>query len=401
MEILLFSSYFQKMHATANGLCAASVYDGLRKQGHNITVVCYRSGEDVEKADNIIEVEEKKEFGNTGAGVVGKWKAYGNTFKALFRPYIDKKLVQGYKNAAKKVIREKKVDMIVAFYFPLETAIAAAELKAEYPDVKTVIYELDSVGDGVLGQAFLEKRKAAAAERYLDKRYRCFDAVVVMRAHAAFWKRTHFLHLDKMRIADIPMIQSNMETKSITIPQQNPFSCIYAGLLDKQFRNPAYFLKLLSQINQKETVFTAHFYTKGDCEQLLKAEEEKTSYVKTHGYVTQKVLEDACANAACLISIGNASSHSVPSKIFSYISSGKPIIHITAQKQDVCIDYLNKYPLALVLNEDDALGENAEKIMGFLHDCKERTVKLQSIKETFVENTPEFSAKMIESVFCE
>lgn len=398
MNIILLSSYFQSVHATANGLCASSIRDELCKRGHQVTVICYKAPQDNFKEKDIIEIEEKKELIFDGSDIRQRMKAYAHTIKALFEPYSDRKLVDSYKNSVIEVMRNKKVDMIVAFYFPLETAIAVTELKEEYPDTKTVIYELDSVGDGISGESVLEKMKTNAFEQYLDKLYCRLDKIVVMRAHKAFWVNKHSRYLDKMLIADIPMVRVNEKAQNNFTSEEDSFDCIYAGLLDTNYRDPKYFLELLSEINKNEVLLKAHFYSKGNCEETLKKIAKKTNYLETHGYVAKDILDKASEKTSCFISIGNANSNSVPSKIFSYISGGKPIVHISSQKRDVCVDYLNRYPMALVLYQRDSLLENVEKVKCFLNNCRKKTVDIQGVEEIFVENTPEFSAKIIETL---
>ena len=397
MEILLLSSYFQSAHATANGLCARSVRDALCKLGHHVTVICYASHQEGAGEPDVIEVGEKKELRYYGSNIGVRIKSYTDSIRSLFRPYSDRKLKDAYKTAAVEVMHNKKIDMIVAFYFPLETLIAASELKAEYPDIKTVTYELDSMGDGISKNSALEGMKTKVFEHYVDRLYSHIDQIIVMRAHEAFWRQTHERHLRKVQIADIPMILMDTGPKGEIVCERDYFECIYAGLLDTNYRNPQYFLMLLSEINRDAIFLKAHFYSKGDCEETLKEVEEKTGYLKTHGYVSKEILDCASERTSCFISLGNANSKSVPSKIFSYISKVKPIIHLSTQENDVCIDYFSRYPLALVLREGDGLEENAEKIRRFLANCAERTVEVKGITETFRENTPSFSANLIVS----
>ena len=217
-----------------------------------------------------------------------------------------------------------------------------------------------------------------------------------MRAHESFWKKAHGKYAEKMLIADIPMIKTDINERESSYESFDGDSCIYAGLLDRSFRNPTHLLKIFSEINKDGNSLHAHFYSKGNCEDILKAAEEQCDYLHTHGYVAKSVLDKASEKAVAFISIGNATSSSVPSKIFSYISNGKPIIHISSQEGDVCARYLQKYPLALILSDTSSVSNSANQIKEFLKNCRGKTVDARTIQELFFENTPEFSANLFE-----
>ena len=48
---------------------------------------------------------------------------------------------------------------------------------------------------------------------------------------------------------------------------------------------------------------------------------------------------------------GNKVDNQVPSKIFDYISLGKPIINVYTSEKDPALEYLKQYPLALNISE--------------------------------------------------
>ena len=91
--------------------------------------------------------------------------------------------------------------------------------------------------------------------------------------------------------------------------------------------------------------------------------------------------EDAAAledRADVLVSLGNACDNQLPSKLFGYFGTGKPVLHLAVSKADPALPYLARYPLALVLHQGQAdaadilhrwLGEVCGKQLPFGEVC--------------------------------
>jgi len=117
--------------------------------------------------------------------------------------------------------------------------------------------------------------------------------------------------------------------------------CIYTGRLYPEFRNPE---PLLQYFIRLPTTYRLHFYSVG-CEELLKTYRDiLQERLILHGYVQLHELEDAIQQADILINIGNHINNQVPSKVFDYISTGKPIAHFYTRADDSSKRYLDGYP---------------------------------------------------------
>ena len=95
-----------------------------------------------------------------------------------------------------------------------------------------------------------------------------------------------------------------------------------------------------------------------------------------------------------LLSIGNAESPMSPSKIYEYMSTGKPIIHTYSWEKDPCLAPLKTYGNALLISENEAL--NVDKITTFLNTCK--ILSFEEVKRLFYKSTPEFTARLISNI---
>jgi hypothetical protein len=73
----------------------------------------------------------------------------------------------------------------------------------------------------------------------------------------------------------------------------------------------------------------------------------------------------------------------------------KPIIHFYSSSDDLAISYLLKYPLSLLVNQNDSIDHNAKKIQEFINCDTKLNNTVFSPSEVYYKNTPEFNANEI------
>ncbi|MDN0069460.1 hypothetical protein [Collinsella ihumii] len=104
-------------------------------------------------------------------------------------------------------------------------------------------------------------------------------------------------------------------------------------------------------------------------------------------------LERVWSNADCLLSIAEKRGRQMSSKIFSYMATGKPIVHVFYAEDDVNVSYLKRYPLALCLRaQEDLLAFNAKLLALWLVWSQGRRASWQAVAEEFEELLPEHVA---------
>src|SRR5690606_7147238 len=162
---------------------------------------------------------------------------------------------------------------------------------------------------------------------------------------------------------------------------------VYMGTLFKSFRNPVYIYKLFVKVNENDE-YNLHFYSRGDCEnQVLDYQNKTHGSVIRHGYVAHSEIENIYANAHYLINLGVSNSTNISSKIFDYMSVGKPILHFYYHDDDVNIKYLEKYDLAIMIKMDEKLfEENAEKLKHFLQKTYNKKADSAKLDHAFYKN---------------
>lgn len=118
--------------------------------------------------------------------------------------------------------------------------------------------------------------------------------------------------------------------------------------------------------------------------------------VNCHDWLTGDDFEAALANADCLLSIAEKCGLQMSSKIFSYISYGKPITHIYYSDQDVNVPFLKRYPLALCIKADKAQVErNANLLTLWLSWAVGKSVSWGAVSAIYQELVPGYVAKQV------
>ena len=384
-KILIMSSYYLGA-ATANGICAKNIAKQLKQNGHEVFVVCYDKGE---AEDNVYTVtcpdpERKRSL---------VAKVYGR-LQATVTPTLNRSLTDEYTAMSLKLCKEKKIDVVVGMFFPFETVPVMMAVKKQFPEIRTVIYELDSVGDGIFSGSQYQALVNHAIDRWSSRQYRYADRVIVMESHEDYWKKTFGKkHGDKLMLADIPVLVEK-PLPQVDKSVEEPISFLYGGLIEQAYRSPDHLLAVFEEYSKAEPA-TLDFFSKGDCEAKIAETAKRVSGIRQNGYVPEAVLDEAIAKADVLVSIGNRFSRSVPSKLLTYLSYGKPVVHISLQKDDVCAHYLEQYPLGLVLYAWDFVEENAKKLEQFTKENRHKTVGFTEVATALVKNNPAYSARLI------
>ena len=98
--------------------------------------------------------------------------------------------------------------------------------------------------------------------------------------------------------------------------------------------------------------------------------------------------------ADVLLNLGNAVDNQIPSKLFEYLGSGKPILHLAASPTDPTLPLLARYPLALTLlpdqwAEEPALHAAAARLDRWLGETAGRRVAFETVAALYPGQLPE------------
>lgn len=397
--IFLTGHYLPKPGAT--GMCIHQLAKEAARRGHDVTTVCYWNEDRNESIDGVNVVKIRTPAYMQETMTENPWKRRLNHFCSICSkllhirqyPLRSKSLVKRYYNAVKSLELDGEMITVVASVNPLEAVVAADQIKREYPKkIKTVYYCADTlsneIGEGGILSAEYRTRCGIKWEKKL---FPLFDKVLIMECHKEHYYSSIFAGLtNKMELVNFPLFTKMQIEKSER--QRNTIEFVYAGTLYRELRNPQFICDVLAALS-KEVRISVKFLGSGDCDDILASAALTTNgAVQNLGLQPHNVAIRHLGEADVLLSLGNAKSPMAPSKIYEYMSTGKPIIHTYTYEKDPCLAPLKKYGNALLLREgeEDALHKISEFILN------RKTISFEDVKEAFILSTPEYSMDILE-----
>ena len=305
---------------------------------------------------------------------------------ALLWPMRSPILIMKYYKLAKLEHKRKKFDTIVAVYLYIEEVIAAILLKIKHPEIKLIIYTLDALSAKDTPKRYpLSKITIKKWEKYIFKHA---DIICVLESHRNHYKQEKYNDIrHKIEYTDIPLFKPREGLSPIISNRKSGISIVYTGSTTFVSGDPGYFLEILKKLDN------VLFHLYGVTDDYVKKQIDESGLVGKrifiHGKVNHTEIKKIHDEADFLISFGSKNSNMIPSKIFEYISSRKPIINFYKIVQDPAYPYIEKYPDKIQICESlSNLEENVELLKLFIFNTKRAHVSNTYLLKTYKENTP-------------
>lgn len=202
-------------------------------------------------------------------------------------------------------------------------------------------------------------------------------------------------YLHKMVAAEFPGIIRPERAETGYKLEANKVNLVFAGNFYANIRNPRYLFDLIDRM--KDNICLHVFGSFYDCDEDVAAYMERLQElgkVKIHGTIPTDQLRTVLQQADILVNIGNSIDNMLPSKIFEYFSTGKPVIHIQKIRNCPCKPYLEKYENVLILEEWEAVSVNAQKLEEFCNKEQE-IIPFEQVQCRFKECTVLFAVEQM------
>lgn len=407
MKNYIFLTNYYLPRPGATGVCIHQLAKEIKKHGNDCTVICYQDehnekiidGVKIERIDIPFYLNTTKKHGYIRRWINRVLTILHKSMHILKYPLKSNKLVKNYLKLLKVVIQRNVESVLIASYTPLEGLIAAKKLKDIYPNIKIVFYSTDSLSNERGGDGFLSpKLREYFGLRWEYKLFPFFDKILIMENHKDHYYSNLFKNfISKMEIVNFPLIIKPSSKSSVSknvYSASDVINIVYAGTLYRVLRNPQYTCNLFTQV-LPYLKLQVIFIGGGDCDDILeKAESTSEGRIKGLGFKPYSVAISYIEKADVLLSIGNADSPMAPSKIYEYMSTGKPIIHIYTYELDPCLGPLKKYTNALIIKNNDQAAVN--RVIDFLKNLK--NIEFEEIEQIFISSTPMYSTRLIEQL---
>lgn len=409
--VVLIGNYLP--YPSANGNIAYNIIEELNKKEFNVTVLTRRAS---------FEVPKKEKNGNIKIYRNNDWnllihnycmkkiKKNKNIFKlilfmkkvAFYIPKIvrmqsfSKNYVKKIKKALEKIDSENTINILIPISAPHEEVFAALKYKEKRDRKKLLVYQLDrfSNGNSLYATNFFKNRKyqnnIQLEKRVLEKADKLF---VLPPIYKHYKENTNFKkYIKKIEVTEHPLIRNMGDTNKC---KEKEINLLYAGALDIKLRNPTYLLELLKDNDNKQDNLQLQLYSYGNCQAIIdNYKKELEGILFDYGKISHDTLIKKMKEANILVSIGNNSDEEVPSKLFEYMSFGKPIIHIYYSDKDAYLNYLKCYPYSICIKiEESNIDKNRKIMKDFCIKYARKNIDYKIIEEQFIKCTPNYVAK--------
>lgn len=316
-------------------------------------------------------------------------------------PNYEPLLARKMGSSAVRLQKHEAFDLVVAEHSGRDTLYAGQQLKKIFSAVKFIAILWDPLSGRDLAKYLprsYAKHRVSKDEIILLNNADIIISLksneqyqVAHNSNKLFFRKIKFLDIPGIELRDIPYSQNSFI-------KQNKINILYSGILSYPDRDPSILIKLL---NESEYAPHIHlmFFCAGSAVPLAQKELKsfKGSYI-IHPYIPKLSLDSIANQANILINIGGINSRMVPSKIFEYMSLGKPIISTMQIDDDSSKPYLDKYPLSLIIDIRKNLQQSVREVDKFIKANSNSSIDYQVVKNLFPLNTPQAFLKVIEEI---
>lgn len=402
---------------TATSICTLNVIEELVSKGHLITYIAVNQDQKI--SEDIKELEEVDfyEVKSTKFGYLSEKKKEGNlTFHEQIK-FLYYRFIRKIKNAlhiysfpdvdllqskdvydlAKRLHEITTFDCAIGVFRPFSTVSGVIQLKKNFPNVIVGAYYLDLIFGANKPSLIPQKLYNKITYEGELNSFETLDFILMAQGGKSIYSEQKYKKVNsKIEFIDFPLFKytgsQNLKNRRIS-----GIEMIYAGTLDLEFRNPEYALKILSDASETINNMRLRIYGRSDCDGIInKYTGVDNIEIINNGMVNKEVVNKSIYESNILINISNKSLNMVPSKIFELFSTGIPIINFVSNPDDISIEYFKNYPAACIIKQWEDYEMNLDKIISFIKKESNNIYDISKIKDKFEQNTPKFTADLIE-----
>lgn len=382
---------------SANGICAQGVMREMVSRGD--TVYCLTNQEKhcgLNKAIRYYYVKPRLVYRLlNGSGNRKIEKTIGlflNKVKLAISyptwPLISQSYARRIYRAAKAICKENNIDMIIPIYTQIDTLIAANRIKTEMPDIRYIPYFLDSLSGGYGPKCFSKEWVICRGIKWEKKLLPLADKIIMMESSRSHYEKycAEESYFKKIIFLDLPLIS---QPKEIIAQKQDSdiIELLYIGSIPAHIRNPEPFLKVFQQTKNER--YRLSIVGTSTCGGVLSEYAESDSRIILGNPISHDEAMKRVADAAILVNFGNNIKEMTPSKIFEYMSYGKPIISTMPISDEPSVKYLQHYSISYLLKYNDVDYEyEAAKLEEWIDKSIGKRIDFVMIEALFLKNTP-------------
>lgn len=407
---------------SATGYCAKTVANELAKRGHYVYIVSANQiYSEIQEYDGHLIVQEipTNYIKRFRINCINSNKARVNKIGTILT-FVYKILVQikgiftliplfddinSFLKSSSSIIETNEIHMVIPVVNPRESIVVAKKLYKKY-GVPYVPYYLDSIYGNIALRILPENIYKKRALEYEQKWVSDATEIIMMQSVKSLYERvdaTKYQYITLLTFLDIPLLTTALKTQSIERKSifEGQFAILFIGTMPNRLRDPRKVFKMADMIAKKDV----HFYFAGKTDYMsdLKKLISKNKNIHFLGLIDHDEIINYVEGASALLNIGNNIPGMLPSKVFEYMSYGKPIISTIKDSTDLSVLYLNYYKASLIIDETSPLKLSVEKVNNFIHNIMDEryNIDVSEICEKNSQlylNTPSCFCEKIEKI---
>lgn len=334
-------------------------------------------------------------FGNIKVKIRGIGSKFYNHIMSLNKrnaSILNLSLVNEISKNLDLLCSNEKYDVIVGLAGCYEMSFASIEV-AKRNNTKFILYQVDPFSTNETLSRFSYEEKLTLEKKLYTESDRIVTTPII-------WNEISTVFPSELLKKTIIMEFPNVSSKVLKNKKEHSdyVSCLFAGRVYKGIRNPSYAIRLFSGLKNDRIILSLLGVTECEIHNYI-SRKDISSNIVFGGLVSIEKAKNAMAEADILVNIGNTMHNQVPSKLFEYISTGKPIINLCCNEDCPSQEYLKKYPLSLSIVENGDNIENQRKqLVEFIRENIGKQVDKNLVIELYKEFTPKHCAEVLSSL---
>lgn len=306
-----------------------------------------------------------------------------------------------YTKVAIKLMGKESFDVVLSEYHGLMTLKAGCCLKKKNNHVVHIAFLWDPL-KGELMTKYLPFRFSSSRmdslERFVAKNTTLEISMAVMKE---YFENQKDYALNHRFFLDIPTIlppEKEIKTEYLKLLKEESINIVYSGKLSLTERNPLPIIDLLNKTEVAERVNLV-FFSMGAKDAIEGSAISFKGTIAYHDFIPLKDLHTVYRFADYLLNISHINPNMVPSKLFEYMSYGKPIISTFVSEGDAAEKCIKRYPEGLCIDLRHKSEDNVDELNNFILK-QHKPVAFEMVKNMYEDNTPEKYLEIIEDTLC-
>ena len=285
-----------------------------------------------------------------------------------------------------KIQNTEGIDCLISVYQPYFPIKAALKFKKKFYSIPVIGYYLDVMKGANKPFGTTQRFFEMLCDRSQKKDFAKLDKIFLPECSKVYYDIKYFSEYhSKFKYLNFPTLLKEYFSGE---KDSDSLNFVYAGTTNHAYRNPLRAINLLIKAHEHYHNIVFHLYGDSDMKDELKQLEiQSNGAFVYHGLVKKEVADNAIQQADYCVNFGNNVSGMVPSKIFELIATGKSIIHFTSGSGDSSLEYLRKYPKAIIIDYQETDEEILPNLIDALQE-KRIYIDYDSIERIFYTATP-------------